>query len=31
MAFWLCQMLPAEWNYHTRQMELLAIMMACKH
>ena len=31
MAFWPCQMLPVEWNYHAGQMELLAIMMACKH
>ena len=31
MTFWSCQMLPVEWNYHTRQMELLAIMMVCKH
>ena len=31
VAFWSCQMLPAEWNYHARQTELLAIMMACKH
>ena len=31
VAFWLCQMSPAEWNYHAGQMELLAIMMACKH
>ena len=31
VAFWSCQMLPTEWNYHARQMELLAIMMACKH
>ena len=31
MAFWSCQILPAEQNYHTGQMELLAIMMACKY
>ena len=31
MAFWSCQMLPAEQNYHARQTELLAIVMACKH
>ena len=31
MAFWSCQMSPAEWNYHTGQTELLAIMMVCKH
>ena len=31
MAFWSCQMSPAEWNYHAGQTELLAIMMACKH
>ena len=24
-------MLPIEQNYHTGQMELLAIVMACKH
>ena len=31
MAFWSHQMLPAERNYHARQTELLAIVMACKH
>ena len=31
MAFWSCQMLPMEWNYHAGQTELLAIVMACKH
>ena len=31
VAFWSCQMLPAEQNYHAGQMELLAIVMACKH
>ena len=31
VAFWSHQMLPAEQNYHAGQMELLAIMMACKH
>ena len=31
MAFWSCQMLPAEWNYHAGQTELLAIVMVCKH
>ena len=31
MAFWLCQILPVEWNYHAGQIELLAIVMVCKH
>ena len=31
MAFWSCQILSVEWNYHAGQMELLAIVMACKH
>ena len=31
MAFWSCQMLPAERNYHSGQTELLAIVMVCKH
>ena len=31
VAFWSCQMSPAEWNYHAGQTELLAIVMACKH
>ena len=31
VTFWSCQMLPAEWNYHARQMELLAIVMVCKN
>ena len=31
VAFWSRQMLPAEWNYHTGQTELLAIVMVCKH
>ena len=31
VAFWSCQILPAERNYHARQTELLVIMMACKH
>ena len=31
VAFWLCQMLPVEWNYHAGQTELLAIVMVCKH
>ena len=31
VAFWSHQMLPVEWNYHAGQMELLAIVMACKH
>ena len=31
VAFWSCQILPTEQNYHTGQMELLAIVMACKH
>ena len=31
MAFWSYQMSPTEWNYHTGQMELLAIVIACKH
>ena len=31
MAFWSCQMSSTEWNYHARQTELLAIVMACKH
>ena len=31
ITFWSRQMLPAEWNYHTGQHELLAIVMACKH
>ena len=31
MAFWSCQMSPMEWNYHAGQMELLAIVMVCKH
>ena len=31
MAFWSCQILSVEWNYHAGQRELLAIMMACKY
>ena len=31
VAFWSCQISPVEWNYHARQMELLAIVMVCKH
>ena len=31
IAFWSHQILLTEWNYHTRQTELLAIMMVCKH
>ena len=31
VAFWSCQISPAEWNYHTRQTELLAIVMVCKY
>ena len=31
VAFWSCQMSPAEWNYHAGQTELLAIVMVCKH
>ena len=31
VAFWSCQISPAEWNYHAGQMELLAIVMVCKH
>ena len=31
IAFWLCQMLSVEWNYHTWQTELLAIVMVCKY
>ena len=31
VAFWSCQMSPAERNYHAGQTELLAIVMVCKH
>ena len=31
VAFWSYQMSPVEWNYHTGQTELLAIVIACKY
>ena len=31
IMFWSRQILPAEWNYHVGQHELLAIIMTCKY